>query len=581
MKHDSARFIQNHYSFLYVVEILFFFQQNKLMENKVYIIGHRNPDTDSVVSATAYARLKNLLGKNEYVAARAGHLNPQTTYIFKKFNVPRPLYIPDLVPKVEYYMPDEFETVQEDVSVWEAIGRMEKTGLRVLPVVDKEGKYKSLLHYSGFSQGVLKIMNPEKRNKISTSISLIQKTLNAQPIIVNQDEDQIFKAFILVGSSSGETFRQRLESHASEDLVVIASDREDIQKLCIEHKVKLLILTSGFSLNRDLRESAEKNGVSVIISPYTTTPTSMLIAYSTPVTAMGDTEVVPVHRNDTTAKIQSILRNAQCKYLPVVDEADRVIGIISEHDLMREPNVSVVMVDHNELSQAVEAIDQYKILEVIDHHRLGNLSTKYPITFINKPVGSTATLVTELYKENRIPIPKDIAALLLCGILSDTLVLQSATVTDMDRETAEYLSDITNLDIKELGNEILLAGSHVSGRSADEVIKQDMKEYTEGKCVYTVSQIEVGNPSEILDRKSDFLAELEIERRSRKGLFSCLLVTDITTLSSVLLIECDQKFLPFINFPKKDEGVYYLQGVVSRKKQLIPLITELIVNYQK
>ncbi|MCR5218204.1 putative manganese-dependent inorganic diphosphatase [Treponema sp.] len=551
------------------------------MKNKVYVIGHKNPDTDSVVAAVAYAKLRNLLGHEEYVACRAGHLNPQTSYIFQKFNIPRPQYIPDLVPKVEYYMPEEFETVDENVSVWEAIGRMEKTGLRVLPVVDSEGRYLSLLHYSGFAQSVLRIMNPEKRNKFATSISLVQKTLNAQPIILNHDADKNFKAFILVGSSSEKTFVERLESHASEDLVVIVSDREDIQRLCIERKVKLMILTSGFALNKELRDLAEKNGVSVIISPYTTTPTAMLIAYSTPVAAVADKEILPVHKNDTTAKIQDILKHSQCKYLPVVDGDNKVIGIISEHDLLKEPNISVVMVDHNELSQAVEDIDHYKILGVIDHHRLGTLSTKYPITFINKPVGSTATLITQLYREYKVPIPKEIASLLLCGILSDTLVLQSATVTELDQETADYLSDITNLDVKELGNEILLAGSHVSGRAADEIIRQDMKEYSEGKAVYTVSQIEVGNPKEILDRKADFLAELEIERRSHKGLFSCLLVTDITTLSSVLLMECDKNFLPFITFPKQEENVYYLQGVVSRKKQLVPLITEQVLNYLK
>ena len=551
------------------------------MKNKVYVIGHRNPDTDSVVAAVAYAKLKNLTGHPEYIAARAGHLNPQTAYIFQKFGIQRPLYISNLVPKVEYYMPEEFETVNENVSVWEAIGRMEKTGLRVLPVVDSEGKYLSLLHYSGFAQGVLRIMNPEKRNKISTSISLIQKTLNAQPVILNHEADKNFKAFILVGSSSVSTFKQRLASHASEDLVAIVSDREDIQRLCIENKVKLMILTSGFSLGKELRDLAEKNGVSVIISPYTTTPTAMLIGYSTPVAEVADKEILPVHKNDTTSKIHGILRNAQCKYLPVVDEENHVIGIISEHDLLKEPNVSVVMVDHNELSQAVEDLDQYKILEVIDHHRIGTLSTKYPITFINKPVGSTATLITQLYREEKMPIPKDIASLLLCGILSDTLVLQSATVTEVDKETAEYLSDITDLDIKELGKEILLAGSRVSGRSADEIIRQDMKEYSEGKAVYTISQIEVGNPKEILDRKADFLSELEIERRSRKGLFSCLLVTDITTLSSVLLMECDKNFTQFINFPKQEENVYFLQGVVSRKKQLVPLITEQVLNYLK
>lgn len=551
------------------------------MEKTVYIIGHKNPDTDAVVSAVGYAKLKNLLGFDNFKAARAGHLNPQTTYIFKKFNVSRPEYLPDLIPKVKYFMQKDVETVGKDVSVWEAIGLMEKTENRVMPVVDKNGVYQSLLHYSGFAKGVLTTLNPEKKHKISTNIDLIQKTLNAQPIYLTKDSNKNFKASIHVASSSTETFIKRLEAHASEDIVVIASDRADIHKICIEHKIKLLITTSNCVISKELKVLAEKNGVSVIVSPYSTSPTSMLIAYSMPVSGMGDTEIKTVNVNDTVSKIKDILKDAHCKYLPVVDDENKVIGIISEHDLMKEPNVEVILVDHNEMSQAVEGVEHYKIQEVIDHHRIGAIPTKNPITFINRPVGSTSTQIAGLYQEYKIPIPKEIASLLLCGILSDTLILQSATTTDVDREMAEYLSGITDLDIKELGNEILIAGSNVKGRSAIELIHQDMKEYVEGKVSYTASQIEVGNPKEILERKKEFMAELEIERRSHKALFSCLLVTDITELSSVLLLDCDPKFEQFVTFPKQEKNVYYLQGVVSRKKQLIPMITEAVVNYQK
>lgn len=551
------------------------------MEKTVYIIGHRNPDTDAVVSAIGYSKLKNLLGKDNYKAARAGHLNPQTSYILSKFNVPRPEYLPDLVPKVKYFMQNNVETVTQDVSVWEAIGKMENSANRVMPVVDKNGKYLSLLHYSGFAKGVLTILNPEKKHRFSTSINLIQKTLNAQPIIIADDADKNFKASIHVGSSSPETFIKRLDAHSSEDIVVIASDRTDIHKICIEHKVKLLITTSGCVINKELRELAEKNGVSVIVSPYSTSPTSMLIAYSMPVSVMGDTEIKTVHQNDTVTKIKEILREAHCKYLPVVDDDEKVIGMVSEHDLVKEPNIEVILVDHNELSQAVEGIENYTIQEVVDHHRIGAIPTKKPITFINRPVGSTSTQIANLYSEYKIPIPKDIASILLCGILSDTLILQSATTTDLDREIAEYLSNITDLEIKDIGNEILIAGSHISGRTASELIKQDLKEYQEGKITYTVSQIEVGNTKEVMVRKDEFLKELEIEHNSRKALFSSLLVTDITTLSSILLVVCDSKFEQFINFPRQEDNVYFLQDVVSRKKQLIPLLTEQVLNFLK
>lgn len=551
------------------------------MNKTVYIIGHRNPDTDAVVSAVSYAKLKNLLGMPEYKAARAGHLNPQTSYIFDKFNVPRPEYLPDLIPKVKFFMQNEIQTVTEDSSIWESIALMEKNENRVMSVVDNDGKYCSLLHYSGFAKGVLSILNPEKKHRFPTTIKLIQKTLNAQPIYIAGDADSTFKASIHVASSSIETFEKRLAAHSSEDIVVIASDRKDIHKICIEHKVKLLITTSNCVIDKELKSLAEKNGVSVIVSPYSTAPTSMLIAYSMPVSSIGDAAIKTVQVNDSVSKIKDILKDAHCKYLPVVDENSKVVGMISEHDLMKEPNIEVILVDHNELSQAVEGVEHYKIQEVVDHHRIGAISTKNPITFINRPVGSTSTQIAGMYQEYKIAIPKDIASLLLCGILSDTLILQSATTTNVDIEMAEYLSSITDLDIKELGNEILIAGSNISGREAGELVRQDLKEYSEGKVVYTVSQIEVGNTKEVLTRKEEFIKELEIECRSRKALFSCLLVTDITTLSSIMLIHSDPKFEQFINFPKQEDNAYYLQGVVSRKKQLIPLLTERVSNYLK
>ena len=190
-------------------------------------------------------------------------------------------------------------------------------------------------------------------------------------------------------------------------------------------------------------------------------------------------------------------------------------------------------------------------------------------------------MITGLYQESKIPIPKDIASILLCGILSDTLILQSTTTTDLDRQTAEYLSCITGLEIAEIGKDILTAGSHIEGRAVTELIRQDMKEYTETKSVFTVSQIEVGNMDEVMQKKDEFLKELEIERRSRKAIFSALLATDITRLSSILLMPCDPKFLPFVTFPKQEDGIYFLKDVVSRKKQLIPLITEQVENFER
>ena len=550
------------------------------MSNKVYIIGHRNPDTDSAVAAASYARLKQLLGYENYVAARAGHFTPQTEYIFNKFKVPVPEYIPDLIPKTAYFMQDHCETVSAETSLWAAIGKMNTLNYKVLPVVDSDGTYKSLLHYNAFAKDVLTILNPEKKIGITTSVDLVCSTLNAQPII-KKNSEQLFKCMIMIGSAKIETVRANLEEHKSENLIVIASNREDVHEACINAKVKLLVITSGYVLNKELRAVAEKNNVSVLISPYDTSSTSMLVSYSTPVSVMADASVQPVMPGDTVAKVRPKLQTSASQCLPVVDSNNKVCGLINESDLLHEPNIEVILVDHNEMSQAVEGVENYRLLEVIDHHRVGNLATKYPITFINKPVGATSTLIASLFRENKISIPLEIASILLCAILTDTLILQSTTTTDIDREMAEYLSNITNLDIQSLGEEIISAGSRIGGRDASEVIRQDMKEYSEGKLVYTVSQIEVDNTNEILKRKKEFLQELEFERRSRKGLFSALLVTDIASLSSILLIEAEKDFLPFIAYPKREENVYYLKDIVSRKKQLIPMISEVVSQYAR
>ncbi|MCR4712882.1 MAG: putative manganese-dependent inorganic diphosphatase [Treponemataceae bacterium] len=542
-------------------------------KKNVYIIGHRNPDTDSVVSAAAYARLKQEAGETDYIAARAGKITPQTEYIFNRFKVPVPVYVPDLIPKTSYYMSGGCETVNEHTSLWGAIAKMEDCDKKALPVVDDSGKYKALLHYNSFARSVLHLLDPQKQTAVLTSASLIQSTLNAQPLIT-KDADTLMKSSILVAASDFESFKKMLDSHKSENLIVIAGDRADVHEYCIESKIRTLVITSGFVLKKELREKAEKAGLSVLASPYDTSSTAMLIVYSTPVIATADTSTNPVKATDRLVKVRPLLAQSPSRCLPVVDDDNKVIGLIEENDLVHEANIEAILVDHNELTQAVEGIENYKIREIIDHHRLGTITTKQPITFINKPVGATCTLVANLYREKRISIPREIASILLCGILADTLGLQSITTTDIDRETAEYLSNITDLDIKTLETDITKASSKLDDVPTSDIIHQDMKEYKEGKFVYTVSQIESVTPDRLLSRKEDFIKNLEDERQAHKAVFSALMVTDITRLTSILIAAVDPTYSQVIDFPKQEENVYVLADIVSRKKQLVPLLSE-------
>ncbi len=553
-------------------------QRSLTKDRVVYVLGHRNPDTDSVVSAHAYASLKRALGTKNIRPARAGKTTLQTDYIFNRFNTPIPEFLPDLIPRVDYYDNHGAQTISTGVSLWEAMSVMRKHDMQALAVVDADGCYHSLLHYGFIAERLLQINNPNRKTAIQTSVDLVASVLNAQKLAVSNPVE-VRKSPIVVAAAEFETFKEILATHVPANAIVITGNRLDVQRHAIETGVRMVIVTNGNIVDKELRTLALERGVSVLSSPYDTSSTTLQIVYAMPVTGMSSREIGPVNQRDPIRKIAPLLSDAPGKSLPVVDDDGRVVGVISESDLFREPNIDVIMVDHNEFSQAIEGIENYRILEIIDHHRLGSLATRAPITFINRPVGATCTIVAGMYREQRVPLSQDIASLLLCGILADTLILQSATTTQEDRDMAEYLANVSNHDIPTLGREILQASSRVSGRTAKELVGQDMKEYTEQGEAFTVSQIEVEEPGEVLERKEEFLGVLEKERNRGNKLFSALLVTDITVLSSIMILAADPKFVPHLSLTKIAESVYELHGVVSRKKQLLPILSEMIEGY--
>ena len=550
------------------------------MEKTVYVIGHKNPDTDSVVSAVAYAELKRAQGMREARAARAGAVNPQTEYIFDRFGLALPEFLPDLVPKVEYYMNGPAATVADSTPLWEALSAMGQSELKALPIVDAEGRYVSLLHYGAFAQNILAKVNPRKKAVIPTSIGHLVKTIKAQPLLAF-DEDVLFKARMVVAALETESFRSVIAADPPGNKVVLVGDREDVQRIAIEAGVRAVIVTSGHVVAKGLRELAEERRVSLLVSPYDTSSTALLVIYSTPVSTMGDESVRPILRSDWLKAARKAVAASPSRSVPVVDGDGRVVGLFTEGDLIRDPNIEVIMVDHNEFGQAVDGIENYRVLEVIDHHRLGSFSTKYPITFINRVVGSTSTMIASMYREQRVPLPRAIASVLLGGILSDTLVLRSATTTDADREIAEYLASITDLEIDELGRDIMGAASQAARRPADEVIRLDLKEYDASGLRFSVSQVEVSDNAEIMERRQEILAELASLRAEKGYYLAALMATDVTELTSILLIDADKDFLSLVSYPKDAEGVYVLKDILSRKKQLMPAIFELVEKAQE
>jgi manganese-dependent inorganic pyrophosphatase len=314
----------------------------------------------------------------------------------------------------------------------------------------------------------------------------------------------------------------------------------------------------------------------VIISPYDTSSTAFLILYSTPVMTMADEDAKPVAAGSYVRAVREQLAAAPSRCLPVVDDAGVVVGIFSESDLIAEPNIDIIMVDHNEMGQAVEGLENYRILEIIDHHRLGNFSTRYPITFINRVVGATSTIVAGMYIEQKAVLTPGVAALLLAGILTDTLMLRSATTTEADREMAEYLSGLVNLDIEPFGREIFSNARKVADLPVADIIGMDAKAYAACGQRFAVSQVEVSATDDLLVRKAELLEALK-QRRAEEGLFfAALMITDITALSSILLVDGDEAFVKKIAFPRLDTGAFHCRDMLSRKKQLIPLLIEIM-----
>lgn len=544
-------------------------------QRKIIVIGHRNPDTDSIVSAIAYAALKRQQGYANCMPARAGKLTPQTEYILRRFGVEAPTFIPDMLPKVEYFLPEGSPiTVQANSALWDALELMDKNRLPAIPVVDREGHYQAFLSHNTFTENIVHKTDPHRKAILPTSINLLTRTLRAQPLLTF-DGDTVVKSRLLVAGSTKEAFEQVLKTELPTNAIALVENRASILDLCIQYKVRAIVLTSGLPLSKEMYRRAADAGISVLISPYDIASTVYLTLYSMPVSTMATGAIKAVRAGDQVRDIHQAVQSSPTRSLPVVDDAGKVIGIINERDLYKQPNVDVIMVDHNELSLGVEGLDQFHIIEIIDHHKLGNFPTHEPINFINRVVGSTATIVACLYQEQKATLTPAIAGLLLSAIITDTLALQSPTATETDRNMAEYLSGLLNLEVADLAHDIFSHASRLTDLSIEKILSLDAKRYDEGGVSFAVAQIETGTADELSGRVPELLAALNDRCKAEKLFFSALMVTDITALNSVLLVAGDPRFLAKIPFPRMGEGnVFLCKGIMSRKKQLLPLLLE-------
>jgi manganese-dependent inorganic pyrophosphatase len=378
---------------------------------------------------------------------------------------------------------------------------------------------------------------------------------------------------LMIGAMGLESFAERLGHTPREKLAVIVGDRWDIQNLAIREGVRVLINTGGLEMEPKTLEAAQRNGVSVITSPHDTATTTSLCRSSIAVRHVLSQEFLALHEEARLSQMRTRAATSGFLAFPVVDPEGRTVGIVSKTDFLKPVGCKLILVDHNELSQAVLGADEVEILEIIDHHRIGALTTQQPILFRNEPVGSTSTIVADCFFRFGVDLPKPIAGLLLAGLVADTLNLTSPTTTAVDKQVLGKLEQVSGMKAREFTDKLFASGSLLQHRPAPQAITTDCKEYDEEGARFSVAQIEELGFAQFWQRQPELLQALEAYRAAHRYLFSSLLVTDVTTQCSLLLVAGDANFVAQINYPRVENGVFELKDIVSRKKQLLPYLT--------
>mgnify|MGYP002631825830 CR=1 FL=1 len=539
---------------------------------EVFVIGHRNPDTDSICSAIGYAEFKRQTGMPGAVAARCGDTNERIDFVLRSFQMPAPRFIADISPKIRDVMQTNVVSVSPQTTVAEALGIMDERNIRVLPVLREDQSCKGLISVYKMSKMLFPTPNrPFDSRRVLASVRNLATTLSGR-LVYGFKPDGEENLVLMVGAMNADSFGERLSTYKDEKIVVVVGDRLEIQKLSIERRVRVLVITGGLPVQPEILEAARANEVSLIVSPHDSATTALLSRSSITVDHVLHEEYLSFRDDESLGDARKTAAASGFQAFPVFGQNGQTVGILTKTDLLRPFKRELILVDHNELSQAVPGVDQVEILEVVDHHRIG-LTTQQPILFRNEPVGSTSTIVADCFLKHSIEIPKNIAGLLLAGLISDTLNLTSPTTTPKDTEILRILEKRADVNASVFTEKLFASGSVLISKSAAQAIGADRKEYVEKGVKFSVAQIEEIGFDPFWKRKIEVHDALKEYREKYDHLFAALLVTDVVLQKSLLLIAGSEQFLRLVDYPKLESGIFELKGVVSRKKQLLPYLT--------
>jgi len=548
----------------------------------VCVIGHKNPDTDSICSAIAYAYLKQQLDKEglyRYVPCRAGHPNPETQYVLERFGAEKPLYLDNIGTRVKDMDIREVPGVRSNISVKKAWTLMREQNVFTLPITDEDGFLRGLITINDIAKSYMEEYDSAIVSKARTPYKNILETLEGKMVVGN--EDAYFEdGKVLIAAANPDVMEDYIDEH---DMVILGN-RYEGQLCAIEMNAGCIVVCLGTPVSKTIQWMAKEHGTTVIETPLDTYAVARLINQSMPVDYfMKKDNLMTFQKTHYTDEIRETMSKMRFRDFPILDKRGRYIGMISRRNLLGVRKRSVILVDHNEASQAVENVENAEILEIIDHHRLGSLETMNPVYFRNQPVGCTATIITQMFREHEIEIPPQIAGLLCSAILSDTLMFRSPTCTPMDEAAARELAGIAGINCEVHAQAMFAAGSNLENKTEEEIFYQDFKIFEFNKQKMGIGQISSMSQKELDKLRPRMMAYLEKSYKERGMDMVVFMMTNILDETSYMLVygdQADELVNEAFSPAKVINHVVVLPTVVSRKKQVVPALLEAVNRNQ-
>ena len=541
------------------------------LNRKTMVIGHRNPDTDSICSAIAYSYLLNATNKYNAVPVRLGEINRETEYVLKRFGVEHPVLLKTVKQKVEDLNYDKVTVFSKDLTLKTAWFLLKQQNLKSAPILDEHGQLLGLLSTSNIIEGYMDQWDSEVLKKAKTPVENVIDTLEANVIYLNESL-KVVEGDIHIAAMSGSEAKKRIHEN---DVVIVGGDRSDDLEELISVKPSLIVLTGSLTADENVVKKCEEQGISIISTPFNTYQTSQQIVQAIPVEyVMIKGDIKTFSTDDTLDYMKEVMSETRYRGYPVIDLNNRCVGSISRFALLKGLRKKVILVDHNERGQSIPGIEEADILEIVDHHRVADIQTVGPLLFRGEPLGSTATIVTKMFDELDVEMPSHIAGLLLGAVVSDTLLFKSPTCTPVDTKIAKKLAEIAGVDIQEFAMEMFKAGTSLVGKTVDEIFNQDFKKFSFDNLQVGVAQVNSMDIEGFLPYKKDMLDYMNKFAEDNNLEFTLLLLTDIINANSEIFVGGPRPELVEKAFNVQlTECQGTLAGVISRKKQVVPAIT--------